>query len=221
MTGDGELIASTGRPVEARAILGGQLRLYRDAGNLTIAAAATRISVSAAKLSRIEGGKNPVSDDDLCRLLELYEVADPQERYAVLTFNSRLNKGQWWDDYTAVLDTWFSSFLVVESMAAEIRSYETLYIPGLLQTRSYAEALIRLHGAPSDEIRRRAEVRVQRQQTVLRPGVTRLWTIIGQGALCDAVTDGAIASAVMREQIESLLDLAHRRPDIQIHGEFK
>jgi transcriptional regulator with XRE-family HTH domain len=216
MTGDGELVASKGRPVEARGILGRQLRAYRDACNLTITAAAARVGFSAAKLSRIEGGKIPVSDDDLCSLLELYGVADGQERYAVLTFNSRLDRGQWWDDYTAVLDSWFTSFLVVESMATESRSYESLYIPGLLQTQRYAEALIRLHGAPSDEIRRRVEVRVQRQQRVLQPGASRLWTIIGQAALHDAVVDGAVGPEVMREQIEFLLDLAHRRPDIQI-----
>ena len=75
---------------------------------------------------------------------------------------------------------------------------------------------MRLHGAPGDEIRRRVEVRIQRQQRVLLPGASRLWTIIGQAALYDAVTDGAVAPDVMRGQIESLLNLAHRRPDIQI-----
>ena len=147
MTRYGELLESTGRPVEAQKILGRHLQKYRKDLDLTLAPVAARLNASPAKLSRIENGESRVSDDDLHQLLTTYDVTDRRERQTLLTFNSRLARGQWWDSFPT-MDSRLSSLLVLESFAPIMHTYETLCIPGLLQTRAYAAAVIGLAGGP-------------------------------------------------------------------------
>lgn len=200
-----------GRPNEAHQILGRQLRHFRETRDITAAAAGRAIGASESKISRIECGKSRISDDDLHRLLEFYQVADREERRALLEFASRLARGRWWDDYSAVLDGWFCSYLVLESIAQHIRTYEVRYVPGLLQTRAYAEAVVRLHPGDEDEIRRRIEVRRERQRMLLERGQPRLWAVVDRAALDEAaLPDGVSGPDVMREQIEFLIEAADR-----------
>jgi transcriptional regulator with XRE-family HTH domain len=181
-----------------------------------IATAGRAIGASESKVSRIECGKNRVSDDDLHELLALYQVTDRDERQAIFEFASRLAKGQWWDEYSTALDGWFCSYLVLESIAQHIRTYEVRYVPGLLQTRAYAEAVVRLHAGDKDEIERRVAVRMQRQRMLLERKRPQLWAVIDRTALDEAaLPDGVAGPEVMREQIQFLIDAANR-PNIVI-----
>lgn len=216
MTVYGQLFASAGRPVEAQEIFGRQLRLCREDRGLMLVAAADHINASTAKLSRIEGGKIRISEEDLDQLLTLYGVTEAAERHALFKFCARLRKGQWWDRHTAVLGSSFCSFLVLESIAERIFTYETLYIPGPLQTPAYAEAVIGLHDAPAEDIRRRIEVRIQRQRVLFEPGAPHLWAVIGEAALHDALSDDAVTPQIMQEQIRYLIEIATRLPKVTI-----
>lgn len=127
----------------------------------------------------IERGKITVKEADLHRLLDLYGVTDQGQRNALLEFARRLNNPQWWDKYRDVVDGWLRSYLILESIAERIRTYEVRFIPGLLQTPAYAEAVIRRHHYNDADVHRRVEVRMQRQRTVLGgrpPAYGQSWT---------------------------------------------
>ena len=165
---------------------------------------------SLIKVSSVASGLDTVSARDMVEAL-IGGERDPHTLAGLARGRMRTKHAELTEALTGAFDEHHG-----ELARIMLDQVDALNIPGLLQTHAYAEALIRLHGAPSDEIRRRVEVRVQRQQRVLRQGASRLWTIIGQAALHDAVVDGVVAPEVMRDQLKFLLDLARRRKDIQI-----
>ena len=175
---------------------------------------------SPSKISRIELGRSRIKDNDLGRMLTLYDVTDPQRRHALLKLSSRLNSRPSWHEYGDVVTTWFSSYLVMESIAEHIRSYEVRFIPGLLQTPAYANALFRMH-YPEEQARRRVDVRMRRQHHILRPGpqtrtaygnaTPTLWAVIDESALHERIGH----PNVMREQIDFLIN-ATSKPNVRI-----
>jgi hypothetical protein len=86
-----------------------------------------------------------------------------------------------------------------------IRTYESLFIPGLLQTRDYAHAVvtgIQPEAQPA-QIDKRTDVRMVRQD-LLRNGEEplRLWAVIDEAALHRVVG----SPETMRGQLESLIE---------------
>ena len=183
------------------AMLGAQLRVLRESQRISRGTAGRRIGGSESKISRIECGRIGVKEGDLGALLDLYGVSDLSERQAMLQLACRLNHQQWWHPHRETLGGWFCSYLVLESIAEHIRTYEVRFIPGLLQTPAYAEAVVRPHYDDEAQVRRRVEVRMQRQRTLLRPGGPRLWAVVDEAALYEQIA----SPQVMREQIEFLL----------------
>lgn len=124
-----------------------------------------------------------------------------------------MNDRSWWHAYSDTLPGWFTSYLVLESVAQHIRTYEVRFIPGLLQTEAYAEQVIRRQSRDPGEVRRRVEVRIQRQRMVLEQGTSQLWAIIDETAL-----DGHFGPVrVMAEQVQFLIDAAkHSNVHIQV-----
>jgi hypothetical protein len=102
--------------------------------------------------------------------------------------------------------SWFGPRVLLEDKAARIHEWEMRGIPGLLQTRSYASAVIRAC-RPYDggeELERDAEARVERQKILAGDDPPRLWVVLGEGVLRQAVG----GARVMREQLGHLLSLA-------------
>ena len=134
----------------------------------------------------------------------------PEEimRASLLTFAGR----PWWQEYSAVVPDWFAPYLTLEPSAEIIRVYEPTYVPGLLQTESYAREVIRLGRpeAPEAELRRRVELRMRRQEILGRPNAPRLWAVIDKHAFY--LPD--LSRATVQAQIKHLTEISG--PDIII-----
>jgi transcriptional regulator with XRE-family HTH domain len=102
--------------------------------------------------------------------------------------------------------SWFGPRVLLEDKAAGIHEWEMRGIPGLLQTRSYASAVIRACRPydPEDELERDAAARIERQNILMREDPPNLWVVLGEGVLRQAVG----GARVMREQLDHLLNLA-------------
>jgi transcriptional regulator with XRE-family HTH domain len=193
-----------GRPNHVHEILGRRLTAFREAAGIDRRTAAAHIG-SPSKMSRIELGRVGLKDDDLERLLGLYGVADSDERLALLNLNRCLNGRRWWDSYSYSFADWFCSYLILESAAAYVWTYECSLVPGLLQTQAYAESIIRTRYSEDEHVRRLVEVRMRRQQMVLGTGTPKLWAIVDLSSLTDGVED----TAIMREQVAFLIKATH------------
>ena len=193
-----------GGPTVQRMLVGAKLRRLRTDLGLTREQAADHIRASAWKIHRLENGQVGFKERDLLDLLDLYEVADPQEIADTLALAREANHPGWWQHYGDVLPAWFRAYVDLESAASLIRTYEGQYIPGLLQTDDYIRAVV--HAAhltdTSDEVGRRVRLRMARQTLLTRDQPPRLWAVIDEAALRRPVG----GPEVMRGQLERLIE---------------
>ncbi|MEV0901302.1 helix-turn-helix transcriptional regulator [Actinoplanes sp. NPDC049802] len=198
--------APGGGPTVLRILLGSQLRKLRESRGITREAAGYEIRASGSKISRMELGRVSFKERDVADLLTMYGVSDSAERDALIGLARQANNPGWWQHFSDVLPTWFQAYLGLEAAASLIRTYEIQFVPGLLQTPDYARAVIMLGhaGATADEINRRVDVRLHRQQILTRPGGPQLWAVIDEAVLRRPI--GGVD--VMRAQIEALIEAA-------------
>ncbi len=194
-----------GQP-SARMVLGARLRRLREAAGVSTEDAAETIRASRSKISRLELGRTGFKSRDVDDLLTLYGVTDDAERAIMLALTEHANAPSWWQEYADVVPAWLEQYLDLEPAASLIRNYEVQYVPGLLQTEDYARAVMRWGhpDAPEEEVERRVELRMRRQQILYREDPVRLWTVIDEAALRRPIGGGA----VMRDQIRHLIGVS-------------
>ncbi|MFC7547004.1 helix-turn-helix domain-containing protein [Plantactinospora sp. GCM10030261] len=194
-------------------LLGAQLRRLREGRGVTRESAGWEIRASESKISRMELGRVGFKERDVADLLTLYGVTDKGERDSLLALAREANNPGWWHRYGDVLPGWFQAYLGLEAAAALIRTYEVQFVPGLLQTREYARAVILLghDGADAAEIERRVTLRLQRQRVLGRSEAPRLWAVIDEAALRRPI--GGVD--VMRAQLTALIE-ATKLPNVRL-----
>lgn len=158
----------------------------------------------------MERGRHAFKVADVDDLLVFYDVTDETRRKELLELARRANQPGWWGGYHDILPNWFQPYVGLEQAALRIRTFESQYVPGLLQTAEYAAAVIALHEGRPEEIERRVTLRMERQRRFL-DGDLRLWVVIDEGALCRRFG----GAGVMRGQLERLLELA-KHPNLSL-----
>lgn len=108
----------------------------------------------------------------------------------------------------------FRSFQPHEEQARLIKTFEHSVVPGLFQTRAYAQAFLEVNPETTeDAVKEQVDARLKRQEILIRkePPPPRMHAIIDEQVLYREVG----GPAVMAEQLERMADLA-RRPRITI-----
>jgi len=201
-----------GGPTVLRILVGAQLRRLREASGVTREAAAYAIRGSEAKMSRLESGRVGFKRRDVADLLTVYGVAEGTARDLVLDVAEQANEPGWWHRYNDTMPDWFSTYVGLEQAATIIRSYEAQYVPGLLQTDAYANAVIELGQAVrADEVSQRVELRMRRQQLLYMPQPPDYWAVIDEAVLRRNLG----GRQVMRDQLDHILE-ATKRPNITV-----
>jgi len=207
--------ARLGGPTVQRLVLGSHLHRLREQRGITAEQAADQIRGSHSKISRMEHGRVGFKERDVADLLTLYGVTDGEERAALLNLARDSNTPGWWHAFSDILPTWLEPYVGLEAAASIMRTYQIQWVPGLLQTEGYARALLRTGypGVSDEEIGRRGELRISRQEILGRPGAPQLWAVIDEGALRRPMG----GREVMREQLQHLIKMAeHPAVTIQI-----
>ncbi|MFB4302654.1 helix-turn-helix domain-containing protein [Actinomadura sp. NTSP31] len=128
-------------PIVQSALLRTELVRLRKEKGLTQEQVVRQLEWSPSKLIRVEGGKNAITRTDLQALLNVYDVTSEgrQERLQALARGAR--ESAWWNAYRGDFDPNFLNYVGYAAGAAYIRHFHGSVIPGLLQTREYAEVL--------------------------------------------------------------------------------
>jgi transcriptional regulator with XRE-family HTH domain len=201
-------------PTVLKRRLGAELRKMRRARNLTTAQVAKDLGWSESKVSRIETGKSPLSDQDAKLLLAQYGVDKSEEvrQFVSLTRKSRQNG--WWHSFGDALPEWFKPYLGFEADAASIFTYQNELVPGLMQTEGYAQAVIRPMNPEmsADEVEARASARARRQEILRTEDAPKLWAIVNEAVLRRVVG----SAEIMREQMLALADLAEDLTNVTV-----
>ena len=204
-------MASNVNPTVRRRRLGQELRRLRELKGMTAEEVAERLLVSQSKISRLENGRRSISQRDVRDLCGVYEVEDSRVVESLMQMAKDSRQQGWWHAFG---DIPYSVYIGLETDAESLRVYEPQIITGLLQTRAYAEAIIR-GGSPetSDtEIDKRAQVRLRRQDRIVTEGEPlRLWVVLDEASLRRVVG----SRQVMREQLEYLAEVS-QRPHITV-----
>lgn len=200
-------------PTALRIVLGAKLRRLRQGLDISREDAGRAIRGSHAKITRLERGQVGSKERDLADLLTLYRVLDRAEREDYFELARQANSPGWWHQYTDVLEDWFELHIGLEDAASMIRSYESQFFPGLLQTEDYAYAVARL-GYPNTSprrISRLVDLRMARQRLLSRADAPMLWVVVDEAAMRRPFG----GRQVMREQLEHLLE-AVERPNVTL-----
>ncbi|MFC0006286.1 helix-turn-helix domain-containing protein [Micromonospora siamensis] len=193
-------------PTFVRFQLGAQLRRVREDATVTAEQAAEVIEVSASTLRRIEAGRVGIKGPALNALLDRYGVTDAELRDTLLSMAKTGKQRGWWAKY-GDLPSSYRQYIGLESAAEEVHNFETLVVPGLLQTPGYARAMMAedpFEPSP-DAVERRVAVRTQRQE-LIGSGKLRLVAVLDEAVLRRQIG----GSAVMADQLTALLDAGKR-----------
>jgi transcriptional regulator with XRE-family HTH domain len=182
-----------------------ELRRLREAAKLTCEDVAARLECSASKISRIETGRVSASPRDVRDLLRIYDVPEDQHDSLIQLARQSRQKG-WWHAYAPGVQPQLATYLGMESAASEIRFYSVTRIPALLQTESYARAVIsasRLgtsYPVPTDWP---VELLMERQRLAMA-NPPLLWVIMDEAAVRRQVG----GRETTRRQLEHLVELS-------------
>lgn len=187
------------RPTVRSRRLGTRLGTYRQQSSLSGTELAAQVGIHQATWSKIESGKAKVSPNVLARTVDVLGI--PADAAAQLeALRRKADEPGWWQDYGDILSEAVQMLIELEADASWIRTYEGEIIPGLLQTRDYAERIIT---AASPHVRvadidRYLELRMRRQKR-LNDGL-RVTAIVGEAAIRQQVG----GPAVLREQLRHI-----------------
>src|SRR5690606_25670491 len=179
-----------------------QLRKLRENRGISREEAGKWIRASESKISRMERGRVGFKERDVSDLLTLYGVEDEATRNQIMDLVNRANEPGWWYRYNDLLPSWFQAYVGLEEAASRIRTYEVQFVPGLLQTKEYARAVI-MAGARPEEIARRVQMRLERQLILERENPPMLWAVIDEAALRRPIG----GADVMRGQLRHLIEM--------------
>jgi len=189
--------------------LGQQLRERREAARLNLKDAAEYLQRDASTVSRFESGVYPIRRGDLTALLDFYRIHDLREREEMFRLSEEVWKTGWWEGYARDVDPQFVEVPWLEARAERVCSYNALVVPGLLQTRAYAETVIRTAAggqASEEQISRWLELRMTRQQVLDGDSPTKVIAVIEEWVLRRPIG----GTDVMREQLLRLAELGKR-----------
>ena len=200
-------------PVVQRRRLRTELRKARQDAGLTQEQVADAMDWSLSKVIRIEAGTVGISTTDLKALLSHYQIDDPDLTSQLVALARAARERSWWSVYRDAAPPGVLQLIGYEAASYIIRNFETLLIPGLLQTEDYARAVVMTleEGATAERVNTSVEIRMRRQEQLDRDDPPLLFFILDE-----AVVRRLIGGRdVMRRQIHSLIEAA-AKPNVTI-----
>jgi len=192
--------------------LAATLRRLRENAGLSREDVEEQTAVNEGTLYRLETARSRPQPRTLKTLLNLYDVSDAV-RTDLLDLAKNADAQGWLRAYQAELPEEYAAYISFEYEARSVRNYESLYIPGLLQTEHYARAGVIGTGPTltTEEVENRVRARLERQERLGGNSPLELWAILDEAAIRRQVG----GPKVTHDQLAHLLDMA-KRPNITI-----
>jgi len=207
-------MAEVGSPLVQRRRLRTELKKARQTSGLTQDQVAGEMDWSLSKIIRIEAGSSGISANDLKALLQLYGVKDPGQVDSLVALARAARERSWWSAYRDVAPQQLLQLTEYESAAQVIRQFETMFVPGILQTEDYARAVIDNYyeeGLSSNQLRALVELRTRLQDVIDAENPPSFHFILDEGAIRRLVG----GPSIMRRQLRRLIEVADK-PNITL-----
>lgn len=189
--GEGAAVAEMDRKTKPEWIpFGADLRRLRKDRGYTGMYVADKIGLSSTMYSAIERGSRFCLREHAVRLDEVLETGDEVLRlWTKMTSPDRL-------------PDWYYQVEEIERAATELRDYQPLVVPGLLQTEDYARAVNRMTGPwrKKDAVERLVAARMKRQRLLESPDCPLMWVVLNETVLRHPIC----SDTHMRKQLDRL-----------------
>jgi transcriptional regulator with XRE-family HTH domain len=186
-------------------VFGAMLAYYRNRVGLTPEQLGARVYLSGSQIRKVEAGTRTPTEDlaKACEALpELGCNGALTELYGILSEHLKRR----------AYPGWFAGWPDKEAQARRLRWFEPLVVPGLLQTETYARAILSTRmGATPEELEEAVAGRMERQRVLSRQHPPELWVILDEAVLRRPVG----GADVMRGQLAWLAQAA-QRPNVAI-----
>ncbi len=190
--------------------MGRRLLQLRKNKKLSQTAAGHAIEVSPQTIGRLEEGQpSQVGSPHLKTLLQEYEASEEDARI-ILALHQEVKAaqaagGSWWRTYSDEIPSDFDHFLGLEEAANRITSWQTIFLPGLLQTAAYRRATIWTWepALSSEAVEKRIELATKRQDRLNDPDL-RVDAFLSEAVLRYEIG----GHGVMEDQLKHLLEVS-------------
>ncbi|MFF1694005.1 helix-turn-helix domain-containing protein [Streptomyces sp. NPDC058257] len=203
-------MAPRSNPSERQRRLGAELRKLRNRAGLSGDQAAVILDADRARISNIEAGRIDVSRNRLYKLLREYGCPDGPYFDGLMEMAQGRGTG-WWDEFRDVVAPIACDLAELEERSTALRTHDPLFVPGMLQTREYAHAVISESEPDPQRADRFVDFRLHRQR-VLSVGSQVAYRAIIHEAALHAQIGGPQA---MRKQLLRLIEVA-RLPNVTV-----
>jgi transcriptional regulator with XRE-family HTH domain len=187
-----------------RGIAAALKQLREDHGKL-LTEISKELMISTSKLSRLENAQGKPLPRDIRDLIRYYKIEGTPLAGRLERWVKAAQRPGWWTDFDDEVIEGLDAHLAYEADAAVERMYTLPFVPGLLQTESYAQVLFRdMERRTEDQIEQLLEVRKRRKEDLRsREGLAPLELI---AVTHESTLRQIVGSAdIMREQLEELV----------------
>jgi transcriptional regulator with XRE-family HTH domain len=203
-------MASDQGPVIQSALLRNELVRLRKDRELTQEQVAGDLEWSPSKLIRVEGGHSSITKVDLDAMLTEYGVTSETQRDRLQALNRGAREKGWWHGYRDDATAAYLTYVGFETGATAIKQFQIGFVPGLLQTAEYAEAVTAVVPADPETVTSLVQLRLQRQSELLqRSDPPRQYFVLDEGVIRRRVGIKK-DRAVMPNQLRAVADRAEQ-----------
>ncbi|MQY21225.1 helix-turn-helix domain-containing protein [Nocardia macrotermitis] len=184
--------------------LAAELLSLREAAGLNRQQVQDATKISDVTLYRIEEAVTRPQQRTLLALMDLYRANDAERELLTSLFKDSTKRGLLLP-YHHDLPEPYNTYISLEDQAEQLRAFEPLVIPGLLQTEQYAHALIAESDseAGAEKIDSYVRSRLDRQQRLGGERPLKLWAIIDEPAIRRIVGSSDITRAQLRRLVQA------------------
>ncbi|MFG3364562.1 helix-turn-helix domain-containing protein [Streptomyces sp. NPDC048156] len=193
--------------------LGVELRKLRERAGLTGREAARAMGFAETRISAVESARAGVSAERVRYLAGQYACDDTALVDALAAMAAESGRG-WWEEYRGLVPSGYLELAELEHHTAHLRTFQSVSIPGLLQTETQVRALFAaaVPKLPEEELDLRVHFRLRRQELLTGERPPRYDVVIHEAALRIRAADSKVA----REQLLHLLDRSEL-PQVAVH----
>ena len=186
--------------------LGLTLSRAAQAKGLSNAELARRLGWSNSRVSRLLSGKRGTNQVDIASLLGVCGIIPPKFD-ELLELARHASEPGWWQEFGDRLPAELRTLSEFEDAAVVITNFETVVVPGLLQTPEYMRMLLqRTPAIPDSEIPVRIKARLMRQAIMDRTYPAKFQFFVDEYALSRTGPGRDVVS----DQVHHLLRMAVR-----------
>ncbi|MFD7450017.1 helix-turn-helix domain-containing protein [Kitasatospora sp. NPDC059827] len=182
---------------------GEELRRLRDAAGLSALEIGEALGVKGPNISHTEAGRLGLNTERLNAWFDICKVTDPEYRAGLIAMSESSGKG-WWTEFKHHMTRSALDLAESEACATALNNYESLLIPGLLQTKAYSEVIQGYN-------EKKVEFRYERHKLLTGTNAPPYRAVIHEAAL-HMMYGGP---TVMRDQLTHLIEMS-RLPNVTI-----